>query len=71
MYKDYVRNEIEHIDDDVLLSIIECCKQLAINGVPLYEWNNDRLLEVFDELFNEKNITLIWENWFISRKTLK
>ena len=49
MDKEYVKNEIECMDEDVLLSIIECCKQLAINGVPLYEWDCDAILDVFDD----------------------
>lgn len=49
MDKDYVRKEIENMNEIVLLSIIECCKKLAIDGVPFYEWENDRLLDVFDE----------------------
>ena len=49
MDKDYIMNEIEEMDEDVLLSIIECCKQLAINGVPLYDWDADSVLDVFDE----------------------
>lgn len=49
MDKEYVKNEIECMDEDVLLSIIECCKQLAINGVPLYEWDVDSILDVFDD----------------------
>ena len=49
MDKEYIKNEIEEMDEDVLLSIIECCKQLAINGVPLYEWDCDSILDVFDE----------------------
>ena len=49
MDKEYIKNEIECMDEDVLLSIIECCKQLAINGVPLYEGDCDSILDVFDE----------------------
>ena len=49
MDKEYVKNEIECMDEDVLLSIIDCCKQLVINGVPLYEWDADAILDVFDE----------------------
>ena len=49
MDKEYIKNEIECMDEDVLLSIIECCKQLAINGVPLYEWDDSSILDVFDE----------------------
>lgn len=49
MDKDYVRKEIENMNEIVLLSIIECCKKLVINGVSFYEWDNDRVLDVFDE----------------------
>ena len=50
MDKEYIKNEIEEMDEDVLLSIIECCKQLAINGVPFYEWDADSVFDVFDEV---------------------
>ena len=53
MDKEYVRDEIECMDEDVLLSIIECCKQLAINGVPLYDWDADSVLDVFDEVIED------------------
>ena len=53
MDKEYIMNEIEDMDEDVLLSIIECCKQLAINGVPLYEWDVDSVLDVFDEVIED------------------
>ena len=53
MVKEYIRNEIEHMDDIVLLSIIECCKKLVINGVPLYEWDADSVLDVFDEAIED------------------
>ena len=53
MDKEYVKNEIEEMDEDVLLSIIECCKQLAINGVPLYDWDADSVLDVFDDVIED------------------
>ena len=59
MDKEYVRDEIECMDEDVLLSIIECCKQLAINGVPLYEWDCDSILDVFDDAIE------CWVLWLI------
>ena len=52
MDKEYILNEIEEMDEDVLSSIIECCKQLAINGVPLYDWDADSVLDVFDEVID-------------------
>ena len=53
MDKEYIMNEIEDMDEDALLSIIECCKQLAIDGVPLYEWDADSVLDVFDEVIED------------------
>ena len=53
MDKEYVMDEIEEMDEDVLLSIIECCKQLAINGVPLYDWDADSVLDVFNEVIED------------------
>ena len=50
MDKEYIKNEIEEMDEDVLLSISACCKQLAINGVPFYEWDADSVLDVFDDV---------------------
>ena len=52
MVKEYIRNEIEHMDDIVLLSIIACCRELAINGVPMHKWNADSVLDVFNEVID-------------------
>ena len=52
MVKEYIRNEIEHMDDIVLLSIIACCRELAINGVPMHKWDADTILDVFDEVID-------------------
>ena len=53
MDKEYVKNEIECMDEDVLLSIIECCKQFYLNGTTLYKWDRDELLSVFDEAMDD------------------
>ena len=53
MVKEYIRNEIEHMDDIVLLSIIACCRELAINGVPMYKWDSDSVLYVFNEVIED------------------
>ena len=49
MVKEYIRNEIEHMDDIVLLSIIACCRQLAVTGVRMHKWDAGRVLDVWDE----------------------
>ena len=52
MVKEYIRNEIEHMDDIVLLSIIACCRQLGVNGVPMHKWGGDSVLDVFNEVID-------------------
>ena len=50
MVKEYIRNEIEHMDDIVLLSIIACYMELGVKGVPMHKWDADSVLDVFDEV---------------------
>ena len=52
MVKEYIRNEIEHMDGIVLLSIIACCRQLAVKGVPMHKWDADSVFDVFDEVID-------------------
>lgn len=49
MVKDEIREEIEDLDDDVVSAIIECCKELYCDGVPLYNWDRDMVLSRFDK----------------------
>ena len=53
MVKEYIRNEIEHMDDIVLLSIIACCRELAVKGVPMRKWDEESVLDVFDEVIED------------------
>ena len=53
MVKEYIRNEIEHMDDIVLLSIIACFREFAIKGVPMHKWDGDSVLDVFDEVIED------------------
>ena len=53
MVKEYIRNEIEHMDDIVLLSIIACCRELVVNGVPMHKWVADSILDVFNEVIED------------------
>ena len=66
MVKEYIRNEIEYIDDIVLLTIIACCRELAIKGVPMHKWDADSVLDVFDEVIDGYSL---WEYWFTLQKT--
>ena len=53
MDKEYIKNEIEEMDEDVLLSIIACCRELAVKGVPMHKWDADSVLGVFDEVIED------------------
>lgn len=48
MNKDEVKTEIEEMDEVLLLNIIECCKQLYIDGTPLFLWDRDTILDAVD-----------------------
>ena len=53
MTKKEIWQKIEETDDTVLFAIIECCKQFYLNGTPLYKWERDELLNVFDEAIDD------------------
>ena len=53
MDKEYIKNEIEEMDEDVLLSIIEYCRELAVKGVPMRKWDEESVLDVFDEVIED------------------
>lgn len=48
MSKAEIKEELECMDSSIVESIIECCKTLRCNGVPLYKWNYNSVMEVFD-----------------------
>lgn len=41
------------MDEIVLLSIIACCRQLAVNGVAMHKWDGDSVLDVFDDVIED------------------
>jgi hypothetical protein len=44
-----IKEEIEEMDEEVLYTIIQCCKELYCDGIPLFNWNRETLLERFDK----------------------
>ena len=44
-----IREEIEEMDEELLDTIVQCCKELYCDGIPLYNWNRETLLERFDK----------------------
>lgn len=55
MTKEEVREKIEDIDEEVFLVIIDCFKFMDCDGVPLYHWDYDKVMEYFDK---------VTENWY-------
>ena len=49
MSKAEIKEELECMDSSIVESIIECCKVLYCNGVPLHEWDCDSVMKVFDK----------------------
>lgn len=50
--KEFIKNEIKDLDWEVMFTIIECCKQLAMDGKPLYEWCEDEVMDVLDKVMD-------------------
>lgn len=44
---------IEDLDDEVLLTIIDCCKELHCNGTALWAWDRDSIMSVLDKVLND------------------
>ena len=49
MSKEEIKEELEYIDSGIIEAVIECCKQLFCDGVPLYDWNYDSVMKIFDK----------------------
>lgn len=49
MSKTAIKEELECMDSSIVESIIECCKELYCDGIPLYEWNYDSAMDRFDK----------------------
>lgn len=49
MSKTEIKKELEFMDSSIVEAVIECCKELFCNGVPLYEWDYNSVMGVFDK----------------------
>ena len=56
MSKEEIREELEFMDSSIVEAIIDCCKELYCEGIPLYEWSYNLAMERFD------NATRDWED---------
>jgi hypothetical protein len=53
MNKAEIKNELEFIDSSIVEVVIECCKELYCNSVPLYEWDYNSVMGVFDKVIQD------------------
>jgi len=53
MTKEEIREEIEYLDDDVVYTIIECCKELYSKGVQLFNWDKYTMMELLDKILED------------------
>lgn len=51
--KENLRVEIKNLDDSIINAIIECCKEILLNGVPLHEWDKDTVLVYLDKALEQ------------------
>lgn len=49
MNKAEIKEELKFLDSMIVEAVIECCKELYCDGIPLYEWNYDSAMERFDK----------------------
>jgi hypothetical protein len=49
MSKAEIKEELESLDSGIVEVVIECCKELYCDGIPLYKWDYDSAMERFDK----------------------
>lgn len=54
MTEEEIKEAIEDLDDEVLMTLIECCKQLCIDGMTLCFWDRDAIMDVIDKVLEEQ-----------------
>lgn len=54
MNKEEIKEAIEDLDEEVLLTIIECCKELNIKGMQMCFWDRHSIEDVLDKVLEEQ-----------------
>ena len=54
MTREEIKEAIENLDEEVLLTIIECCKQLNIKSMQMCFWDRDSIEDVLDKVLEEQ-----------------
>ena len=49
MTKEEVKEELRFIDEAIINVVIESCEYMCCDGVPLYDWDYDKVMEYFDK----------------------
>lgn len=55
MKREEIKEAIEDLDEEVLLTIIDCCKELNIKGMQMCFWDKDSIIDVFDTVWRDNN----------------
>lgn len=55
MDKKEIIEGIYEIDDEVLYTIIDCIKELFLNGKQMCFWDRDAIMDVVDEVIEANN----------------
>lgn len=54
MKQEEIKEAIEGLDEEVLLTIIECCKELNIKGMQMCFWDRYSIEDVLDKVLEEQ-----------------
>lgn len=55
MTKEEIKEAIEDIDDEVLQTIIDCCKELYYEDVLMLYWDKESIMDVLDTVWRKNN----------------
>ena len=53
MTQEEIKEVIEDLDEEVLYTIIECCKELSIKGIQMCVWDRYNLMDDIEKVLEE------------------
>ena len=51
--KEQIKQEIEELDDDIVCAIIDSCKELYCDGIPLFNWDRETMMQRLDKVMKD------------------
>ena len=54
MTQEEIKEAIEDLDEEVLYTIIDCCKEFSIKGIQMCFWDRYNLMDVIDKVLEEQ-----------------